>query len=215
MAVAMQVNDILAARIWTTLDDQSAVNTYNYECISVTGGGITDQDLSNSIDTLWATFYKGVMSIAGKYNGVQVYYVKRSGSLPSPVKTTSSAGAGLSPNPTVPPNAAAIFKYQTFVRGPSGRGRVFLPFLATANMAPDGRPTSAFDTALAAQAALVLAPLTITSGGNSATLAWVLVHRQTPPTPPTATQITQAESAGKFGQMHKRGSYGRPNASPI
>jgi hypothetical protein len=215
MATALQNGDILACRVWNSLSDQAAVNTYNFSIFGVSGGAVTDQDLSNALDLLTSTFYTTYMSSAATYDGVQTYFVLRSGALPAPVKTISSSGPGLTGPPTVPPNSALVLKYNTPVRGPGGRGRVYLPFAATAQVAPDGRSTVAMDVLVNSFASAMLVPFTLTSGGSSATAVWSLLTRHPSPAPPTTAQITQAESSQKFGQMHKRGSYGRPNASPI
>lgn len=215
MATALQNGDILSCRAWNTLGDQAAVNTYVYSIFAVTGGAVTDQDLCDAIDFLMADFYKGYQSTHSTYDGIQTYFVKRSGPLPAPVSKTTSAGAGTVTGVPAPPNTAPIFKYNTFVRGPSGRGRVYLPFPEGGNVAADGRTTNAFDIYLNSQATLMLAPLILSNGGSSATAVWSLLHRNPPAGPVTADQITQALSASKFGQMHKRGSYGRQNESPI
>ena len=92
---------------------------------------------------------------------------------------------------------------------------MYLPFSATVNLTVLGEPTAAFNTLISGLGTTLETPTIITSGGSSATMAWVLLHRQPSPAPPTTTQIVQAFSAGKFGQMHKRGDYGKANQSPI
>ena len=215
MGVAVQNGDILSARVWMALGVQACVNTYNYAVFSVSGGGITDQDFTNSFDLLVATIYRSWMATAAEYRGVQTYFLKRAGTLPAPVKTISSAGPGVSPNPTVPTVSRAVLSYSTFLRGPAGRGRVFLPFLSGLNVAVDGSTTPSFDTAVNSLASVLLSPLIVSSAGSTATFVWSLVTRHPKPAPPTANQILQAEGAQKFGQIHKGGSYGRPNISPI
>jgi len=215
MAISLQNGDILACRAWCSLQDQAAVNTYNWEIFGVTGGAVTDQDLCNANDVFLATFYKTYMSTDANYHGIQTYFVKRSGTLPAPVKTIAGAGPGLTGPPTVPPNSAAILKYSAFLRGPGGRGRVYLPFAATANVSSAGLTSSAFDVLINSLCSLMLTPLTLTNGGSTATAVWSLVTRHPKPAPPTSQQIILAESASKFGQMHKRGSYGKSNSSPI
>jgi len=216
MSVTVQVGDFLSARIWTQLDEQAAVNTLNYEVISVTGGLVTDQDLADNIDTIVHTFYKNIMTTSTQYHGVQVYFAQRpAGTLPAAVKNTLNAGPGLQLPPTLPGNTAAVMKYSTNVRGPAGRGRIYLPFIGTGLVTADGVPATSLDVAINSLCSVLLNPLIISAGGSTATFIWTLFHRKKKPTPSTGTQITQAFSAQKFGQMHKRGSYGRANAAPI
>jgi len=216
MATSLQAGDILSGRVWCTNDEQASVNSYNFQVVSVTGGAVTDQDFSNALDLLTSGLYGPMLTTHSVYNGVQTYFLARTtGSLPAPVKTISSAGAGTASGNPVPPVTCAILKYSAFARGPRGRGRVYLPFVAVSFVSPDGTPTVAFDTLVNSFASAMLVPLTLTSGGSSATCVWSLVTRHPVPAPPTAVQLLQAESAAKFGQMHKRGSYGKPNVSPI
>lgn len=215
MATALQNGDILSTRIWCSLSDQAAVNQYVWSVFGVTGGAVTDQDLSNAVDLILAAAYKSWMTPQATYDGVQTYFILRAGPLPTPVKTIGSSGPGTSPAPVAPLVARAIFTYKTAVRGPGGRGRVYIPFLSSANVANDGRTTNSFDVGLNSVASVLLVPLTLTSGASSATVVWSLLKRHPRPAPPTTVQIVEAQSAGKFGQQHKGGSYGRPNSSPI
>jgi len=215
MGTALQIGDILSARVWTSLGEQAAVNSYNWEVITVSGGTVTDQQFSDSFDLLVAGDYKQMMPTSCTYHGTQTYFMRRTGFLPAPVKTITNTGAGVTGTDPVPRSSAAIMKYSTLVRGPGGRGRVYLPFISTQYMTALGLPNATLNTKIDALAALLLPALTLTTGGSSATLVWSLLTRGVPPAPPTAHQLMNAESAGKMGTMRKRGDYGRANASPI
>jgi len=216
MSTPVAVNDLLSVRVWTVLDEQAAVNTYNYEVISVTGGAITDADFAQNWDTTFGGgFYPSLMPSSAEYRGVQVYFLKRNaGFLPAPVTSVAGAGPGTHGTNPVPRNTCPILKYATFSRGPGGRGRLFMPFADQAYVATNGRPTVALETLLNSFASALLSPITITVGASSAVFSWGLARRP-PGGPVTIHQILTAESADKFGQMHKRGDYGRANASPI
>lgn len=215
MATSLAVNDILSVRAWNSCAEQAAVNTYNFQVVSVTGGAITDQDFADTIEPVMATFYKGYMASSASFDGVQVYIVFRAGPLPRPVSNTLNAGAsGGGPN-SVPRNTAAIMKYSGVFRGPSLQGRVYLPFVTTAAVTVIGDQSASLVTQINAFATQLKTPIIVTIGANSATLVWGILHRHPKPAPPTINQIIEAASNGKFGQMHKRGDYGRANQSPI
>lgn len=214
MALNVAAGDILAVRAWCQLDEQASVNTWNYLCSSVTGGGITDQDLATQWDTLnGSPFYQFLMPPDAEYRGVQVYFMKRTGNLPAPVSSIAGAHVGVTGTTCLPRGSASILKYATFERGPGGRGRIFLPFVSSDYVASNGRPTVAHDTLVNSFASGLLSPFVITSGGNSATFNWGLFKRRT--NPKTLIAALTAQSADKFGQLHKRGDYGKANASPI
>lgn len=214
MSVAVAVNDVLLVRAWTQLVDQAAVNSYAFECITLSGGGITDQDLADDLNTPMAAFYKSLCGNQVEYRGLQVYFIRRAlAGLPNPVKNVASAGPCAGGVNTLPRNAAAILKYNTVFRGPTGRGRVFLPFIGSGYSDIHGQPSTGMDVLVNSFASNLLSPRVITIGPNSATFVWGIASRLT--TPITFHQMDFAESADKFGQMHKRGDYGKPNVSPI
>lgn len=213
MATALQVNDILAVRAWTELDGQGAVNTYHFDVATISGGACTDQDLADDLNTPFAAFYKSLCGNTVEYKGLQVYFARRSGPLPNAVKNTASAGPCAAGINSIPKVAAAILKYGTPLRGPGGRGRVYLPFVYTGYADINGRPSTGLDVLVNSFASNLLTPVALTNGASTATLVWGILHRSGLPFP--FTQITSAESADKFGQMHKRGDYGRPNNAPI
>ena len=213
MATAIQVNDILAVKAWMTLDEQAAVNTYNYQCITLTGGAVTDQDFADGIQTAYAAFYKSLSAETVTYNGIQVYFMRRTGPLVNPVKNVTSAGPCTFSSGTLPRVAAGIMKYNTPVRGPGGRGRLFLPFIGFDYIDFHGKPTAAYDVLVNSWCSNLLTPVVISAGGSTATMAWGIRSKVGGVT--TFNQIVTAGSADKFGNLHKRGDYGRANASPI
>jgi hypothetical protein len=217
MAITMAVGDILSARAWLSLDEQAAVNTFNYEVISSTGVGRTDQDFANDFDTGFAAFYKSLVPPTVTYRGIQVYYLHRTGGgvKPPPVSSLAGSGFGTATNAPLPRNTAPILKYSTNSRGPGGRGRIFLPFVSSDFLASNGRPTIAFEVLVNSAASGLLLPFVSGALPNRCTLAWVLLRKHLGADPTVTGQIIQALSADKFGQMHKRGDYGRANESPI
>ncbi len=214
MTVAIQVNDVIAVKAWMTLNEQAAVNTYNYECITLSGGAVTDDDFLAAIQTAYAAFYKSLSATTVTYNGLQAYYVRRSGPYPNPVQNVASAGPCTFSATVLPRVAAGILKYNTTIRGPGGRGRVFLPFIGADYAGTDGKPTAAYDVLVNSFASNLLTPVVVTAGGSTATMVWGIFSRL-PTATPAFSQIVQAQSADKFGNLHKRGDYGRANASPI
>jgi len=56
---------------------------------------------------------------------------------------------------------------------------------------------------------------TVTGAAGTVSMAWILARKPRSSQATSNGQIVHAESADKFGQLHKRGDYGRANASPI
>lgn len=217
LTTSIQVGDILSNRAWVVLDEQAAVNTYNYQAISITGGGGTDLQLAAAFDAIASAFYVPLISHTVEYRGIQTYFLKRAsgGVLPGFVESTAGASVGTPTNSPLPRNSAPIFAYNAFGRGPANRGRVYLPFVDGSFLATNGRPNNAFDVLVNSYASVLLAPLVVGTGPNTTTLSWSLIHKQKGLPPIVRGQILQAHATNKFGQMHKRGDYGRANTSPI
>lgn len=217
MPIAIVAGDLVSARAWCTLANQASVNTFNHQCITVTGAGCTDQDYCNAVDAVAVNFYGPWMTTHSRYDGIQAYILHRAtgGLKPAPVSTTASSGAGTALGDPMPPNTAAVLKYNTNLRGPGGRGRVYLPFAAVSWASVDGTTTNAADVLINSFASALLNPLVVTGTGGTATFVWELLKKHKGADPTATGQIINAFSAAKFGQMHKRGSYGRPNESPI
>jgi len=216
MGTAVAANDILSIRSWNVLGSQAAVNSFNWQCISVSGGGITDQDFSDAHNTTYATLHKNSMPDSAVHRGIQCYFLSRGGAfLPQPVKSIGAAGDGTIGTTAVPKNTCAILKYASAIRGPGGRGRVFLPFISADYVDATGLPAAGLAVLLNSFASFLLTPMVVTVGANSATFVFGIVARHPAPNLPTFLQAVTCEGAEKFGQMHKRGDYGRPNNSPI
>jgi len=213
MATAFQTGDIFAIRAWMTLNEQAAVNTYNYSCITVTGGAVTDVDFLAAVQTAYAAFYKSLSALNVVYNGIQGYFMKRTGPLVNPVSNVASAGNCTFSSLPLPRVACGMLKYNTTVRGPGGRGRLYLPFVGSDYVDDDGKPTAAYDVLVNSWASNLLSPVVVTSGGSSATLVWGI--KTGSGAGMTCAQITEAKSADKWGNLHKRGDYGRANSAPI
>lgn len=217
MGQPIGVGDILACRVWSVLDEQAAVNTYNYVCSAKVGAGGSDQDMATFLDTAMASFYPGLYPNTVEYRGVQVYFLKRLGLLTSaaPVQSTTGAAVGTATGFPMPRSACSILKYNDGLRGPAHRGRLYLPFISADWQANNGRPNNAFDTYANSFASALLTPITVGTGGNTSTLVWSLIHKVKGAVPIVRGTITVSGVANKFGVLKRRGDYGRANASPI
>jgi hypothetical protein len=217
MAFVIGIGDLLSGRFWSVLNEQAAVNTMNFACTAKTGAGGTDQDLVNFLDFSYTLFFRALYPSTVEYRGCQVYFLKRLGTMTAaaPVVSITGAGVGTATGSPMPRNACAILKYSTGLRGPANRGRLYLPFIATEYQDTNGEPTAAFDILLNSFASGAVIPITVGSGGNTSTLVWSLLHKVKGSVPVDRGPITTAQAAGKYGQLHRRGDYGRANKSPI
>jgi len=217
MSLAIANGDLLSARVWWTLGNQAAVCTLNYACVSHVGASATDQDFATAMDVNLSALWRSLVPPGVVYNGTQVYFRYRGAGvfLPAPVKGIGASGVGTATLGNVPRNACLMMKYSTVIRGPGGRGRLYFPFVSNDYVAADGEPNNAYAVLVNSAASNFLNPLVIGGGGNTATLVWSLFRNHKGTYPTVTGQIVNAEASDKIGQMHKRGDFGRANASPI
>ena len=217
MAVPIGVGDVLSGRFWSVLDEQAAVNTMNFLCISKTGTGGSDQDLASLLDTGYAAFFRSLYPNTVEYRGCQVYFLSKGGlATAAPfVFSTANAGVGTATGPPMPRNSCGMVSYRADLRGPAYRGRLYLPFISTDFQATNGRPTNAWGVLINSFASGAVVPVTIGSIPNQSVLEWVLLHKVKGAVPIVRGPVVFAQAAGKYGQLHHRGDYGRANVSPI
>lgn len=203
--------DILAVRAWCSFDDQAAVNTFNFRISNKTGTGIDDQDAANLFDLYMSAFYPPLIANGARYNGVQVYIINHVGPKPAAVKSIANAADGSGGTNAIPRGASAILKYNTSQRGPAARGRLYIPFIATGAMDPHGEPTSAVNAYFQTFFDATATTFVLGTAPNQVDADWIIYHRAIN----DYDFIVDGGPAAKFSFFHRRGDYGKPNASPI
>jgi hypothetical protein len=176
-----------------------------------TGVGIDDQTLADAMDLFLSTFYTTLIANNARYNGVQVYIINRIGPQPAAVHGSTNAGPGTIGPLAAPKGAAVILAYNTNVRGPSGRGRLFLPFLPTNVFDADGQPLTAAKTFINSFFGAMRSTFIVGTAPDTAQLDWIVYHRRSR----SYDFIVGGGVKNTVSNLHKRGDYGRANASPI
>ena len=217
MTAPLQAGGLYQVRIWTVQAEQAAVNTIYYLCSSNSGTLVTDVDLAFYTEALVAPIYKSVMSTDVSFRGTQVTMINPGGAVPSTVFSNAAFGPGSLTPPDCPRQVSGLFTWTTNLSGRRFRGHFYMPFPSTSVVATDGVPTAAYQTVLVNLANALITQNTIphVGGGGSATVNLVLHHRPGKTPTPLATPITGKVVPNKFATQKRRGSYGKPNGSPI
>jgi hypothetical protein len=213
MTVPIVLNQIVQTRFWTTCLDQAAVNTLNWRCSLVTGGGANNQEVANAMDTHVGAQYPGLLGTDASYNGVQVM-LPLTAPLPATVFSTASAGGGVLTAPTMGRQLCGMVSLNTAFAGPRYRGRIYIPFVPALEDSAHGVPSNAYLALLIAFCGIIGSPITCVGGAGSVTLTPCLLHRSTAIVPRT-TDVVGVGPRNKFATQRRRGSYGRPNVAPI
>lgn len=209
MATVLSPSDQVRSSIWTADSEQASVNVLHWRVQSVGGSPATDADLAIALDTIIAPVIKPVIANTATYRGVEVQILFPT--LQLAVSATGFTGVGTAGANALPRQTAALTQWRTTLAGRHGRGRSYWPFPASALNQLDGVMTPA---GLALYQALHLAILNFgvfTVGGRTATVALTVYNRVTH----VGTVVSAATTLSKWGTQKRRGSFGRPNLSPI
>jgi hypothetical protein len=206
--------NILTLRAWTTAGNQAAVNTFHYLVDTVGGIGVDLGDCAIEFDALVGPAIKTNIPSTASYNGVQAYVNQ----LPQPIPQTGALNAGPGSNGAalLARQTCGLTTWETPFTGPAFRGRTYWSFPPTGADAGTGIPTGAYQTSIQALNSAILTKLFFGTGGNVANVTLVLRHGKNklgiipPPTPLTSATVQPAWATQK-----RRGSYGRPNVSPV
>jgi hypothetical protein len=219
MTVRLLVNDLVKVSIWCTDAEQASVNRLWYLITSVGAPAATDADMATELDVGFLdTAIPPMLNNNALYNGVQCQIYRN----PGPGQTIfraqfsiAGSAAGTGGALALPRQSAGITRWLTPQAGRAYRGRSYWPFPSTAHDVGNGNPTSAY-SALVTTLSNGLFTFTNITGSGTALCDLVLMHKKnkagvTPP--PTVMQGALVE--GRWATQRRRGSFGRPNISPI
>lgn len=220
MATSLDPGDLLRTRVWCAAGDQASVNTYYFLVAATSGGVTTDQNVADQLDAWFGPVYKPLIANTAQYRGVQVQIVKTP--LRAAVQAFAEAGDGTGGAVGMPRQVAGLIKYLTPDAGRQYRGRAYIPFPSTSAGSGDGLPSSAYLVNLANLTALLASISTIDNSLSAPTgfitVVQSIVHSVpkggTPP-PPPPSPIINWQIAEVWATQRRRGSFGRPNLSPI
>lgn len=209
MPNVLNTSDICEARVWTTNQEQAAVNSFFFRIVG--GGGVTDTDqaLVTAIDSVIESAWKSAIGADSVYNGVQLYIVKPR-PMPAFVKEISSAGPGTNLGLTMGRQTTGLISWRTALAGSANRGRTYFPFPTTTEDQSGAVPTNAYLTILDGIMLALIGPILF---GSAATAILGVYHRATNVT--TDILASSSSPVKKWATQKRRGSYGRPNVSPI
>jgi hypothetical protein len=211
--------DILLVRFWCVDTEQASVNSVWYHVDTVGFVPATDQDVADTFNTSYAPLFLGILNANAEFRGVEAQMrnnVAPYSALGAVVFNNSLAGPGVAGPNALPRQTCGLGSFQTMFAGPGQRGRIYYPFPCTADDDTTGKPTAGYQTRIGTITNDLTLPATIAVGGRSATLGRILVHRKNKAgvIPPIST-IVGGTFAVRWATQRRRGSFGRPNTSPI
>jgi len=198
-------------QIWSSFGEQAAVTTRHL--LSRVGNvSIPIATILAEFDSIIAAPWKAILTEEARYDGLR-------GRVLTPTETQweaeiNSAGVGTVIGEPLPRQVSGIVTMNTAVFGRKGRGRLYLPFPSEEDSEPTlGIPGSAYVTAAQSIGDFFTQPLVVTIAAVNYSLDWVL--QSVTDGVPSYFLYTGAVARPRWATQRRRGSYGRPNASPL
>lgn len=210
MAQNLAVNDIIKAQLWTSDSEQASVNTFHYRVNSITGSIPTLSDFLEQWLTAGAATYRACLCASAHFDGGLAQIIKP---LPlfTAIKSLTGQGNGAVVEPAMSRQTAGLLSWKTPLAGPGGRGRTYIPFPGTASSSGLGIPTNGYVSDILAFAVAISAFDTVTVTGGTATVKIGIQQSKTG----NFVEYNDVVANQKWATQKRRGSYGRPNFSPV
>jgi hypothetical protein len=212
----LNTGDLVTIRVWSVLGPQAAVNTFHFVMGAESGGTVvTLSDAATSFDADTSSTYIPLLANSAQYRGVQAYVNQ----VPLPQWQSGTAGAGFGTGGATAMGSqlCGLIEWNTRLAGPAYRGRTFLPFPAAQDNADPGRPGASYQAAANAWIGNIMSISAFVNGvGGSIVAQYVLKHgKNKAGVIPSPSNITAGTFKDVWATQKRRGSLGRPNASPI
>jgi hypothetical protein len=217
MATPVIPGDLVETRTYATQAEQTAIMTFHWGINSAIGTVTNDIDFARVIDNTLAPPWKATLSADSSYRGTSARIISSSPPT-SPVFFNTSVGPGTGTAPDLPRQTAGLISWQTAFGGRQFRGRTYIGFPWAGLNNLDGVPTGPAITLFTniAQAMFGLTTIPNVAGTGSCGVNLLLTHRKPKTgTTPAPTFINGYIIRNKWATQRRRGSFGRPNSSPI
>lgn len=213
MAFTLAVGQLVELRVYASEAEQTAINAVHFQVTQTTGGPTTDADAASGWAAIVPGLYKNVMSNDATYRGLGVRVLTGAGLLPAEAFSAIGAGVGALMSPVQPRQVCGLISAYTGFKGRSQRGRCYVPFPSNSLNDVGGVPVAGYAALLSAIKAILYGPIIIVNGGatGTAVMSPVIFHRATS----TGTPVASAVTRPRWATQRRRGSYGRPNVSPV
>jgi len=217
MAIIIFGEDILRVRVncYVPSERQVGINDYVFQVNDLDPGDQTLATVTKGFADFFEELYKAIIPPQASYMGV---YVNRIDPNPTPsLSSTVGAGVGEANGSLSPLQATGVISRYTDNPGPSGRGRIYTPFLPTSFLTTNGELDLSGDAGIAMgalQAAAFkdpdLGPITIPTDDGNITVFQGLWGGPDPLVP-VFTLITRSKVQPLIATQKRRGDYGQMN----
>jgi len=191
---------------YTRADDQIGINVRHFRVANITIGAPTEENIAGDMESFFATQYKPLIANTADWKGLEITKISP---LPArvPVFANVNVGPGTGGPNLLPRQTCGLFKVGSPLGGRQNRGRVYVPFPATAHETVDGHPTLAYQGLLDNLALNLIGLHEYGIALNKANCQWVVRHAPGLTTTDLTTRVVRA----RWATQKRRGDYGTPN----
>lgn len=213
----LAVGAVYKMRTYCFQGNQAGINTRYFKVLSLTGAPASEASICSALDGTLAPFYKLLLANTALYIGTNIQNQTLPLPFPQPVGFSGNQGIGTAGATPLPGQISGIYTVQTGFAGRGFRGRVYVPFPATAGSTTTAPPlmTGAYQTQLQDLANVCVGNQTVAAGGATYAIVYGLVHSK----PLALKGVFIASTAAKFGlnwaTQRRRGDFGRLNTQPV
>lgn len=200
------VGDVYEVKVFTSQEAQLGINILHYRVDAIAAAGLTDLEVAQKLDPVYAPVYKACMTSDASYLGVTAQRIS-----PDPVQpftfSNANPGPGTFGGAPLPRQVAAVIKKLTGGVGRRKRGRMYIPFPDETANDVGAILTGPYKAALATLATTVLGPITLAGVAGTADLALGVWGRQLKIFSP----VTGLQVRSVWGTQRRRGDFGATN----
>lgn len=218
MAYAPPLGAILAMTVYCQETDQVSINTVYGQVTGVSTGGATLNEIAVDYAAGLAGALKALLANTASFRGVGVRDIS---TLPKQAASYSASGAGVGSAGAVclPRQTAGLISVYDGLAGKGHRGRFYVPFPSATDNMTDGVPTVGYLARLVTLAPTLFTLFVVVGAGGSTSVTPGLVHRFVNkvklPNPTITFPLVAPVPRSVWATQRRRGSYGRPNKSPV
>jgi len=197
---------VLEVHIWSASHVQLSVLRRYYRVTTLLGGPITFLNVATAYSNLVEASYKDLIYNGATFRGVRVRRVAPANDDNWAI-FTGDAGVGISGPNALPLQTSGLITFGGPTMGARGLGRQYIPFPAVLDNTAAGEPTVGYKNRVAVLGGLIVADLSVASGGSSVVLSHVNWRSGS-----LAFQYLDiVQRVGNWATQRKRGSYGKAN----
>lgn len=191
-------------------ENQVALHVLAYRVVSLTGAGVTANEVAAAGDTKFSAAITALCSSEANYVGTLAQHI-----WPAPTgllgKGVANAGVGGGGTPCCPRQVAGLISKNSNTPGRSGRGHTYVGFVPVEAVQGMGAPTGAYLALLSTLATAMMEDMAVTGGTGTALLRPGIYSRKSH----TIADYTLVGRETQFATQRRRGAYGRTNPNPV